>query len=126
MAEEILRGIVPMQVTPFRPSGELDLESLVRAVEWQAGLPELGALSALGIAGEFFKLATDEVESVITTVTGASGRLSTLVGVTGASAHIAARLARHAARSGADVLLALPPYAIKPSADELVDYYGAI
>ena len=84
------------------------------------------SLSALGMAGEFYKLATDELEAVISTVVGASGRLKTLIGVSAPSSEVATRLARHAAHSGADGLLVLPPYAIKPSADEIIAHYGAI
>ena len=114
-----------MQVTPFAPDGSIDLEGLARTVEWQVSVG-VGALSALGMAGEFFKLATDELEAVIGCVVESSGRATTLIGVSAGSAEVAARLARHAAGAGADALLALPPYGIKPSADGLVDYYRAI
>ena len=91
-----------------------------------AGTLDVTNLSALGMAGEFYKLATDELEAVISTVVSASGALKTLVGVSAPSSEVAARLARHAARAGADGLLVLPPYAIKPSADEIIAYYAAI
>jgi dihydrodipicolinate synthase/N-acetylneuraminate lyase len=125
MRDGLFQGIVPMQVTPFHDDGSVDLESLARTVQWQAGL-DLTSLSALGMAGEFYKLATDEVEAVISTVVRASGALKTLIGVSAPSSEVAARLARHAAHAGADGLLVLPPYAIKPSADEIIAYYGAI
>lgn len=125
MSVSLFRGIVPMQVTPFLPDGSVDLDGLATTVEWQTSLG-LTSLSALGMAGEFYKLATDEIEAVISTVVGASGELRTLVGVSAASGEVAARLARHAARAGADGLLVLPPFAIRPSADGLVDYYRTI
>jgi 4-hydroxy-tetrahydrodipicolinate synthase len=114
-----------MQITPFSASGELDLASLARAVEWQVGMG-LGSLSALGMAGEFYKLSTDETEAVISQFLEAAGRCHTVVGVTGASAEVAVRLARHATSKGADALLVLPPYGIKPSSSGLIDYYAAI
>jgi dihydrodipicolinate synthase/N-acetylneuraminate lyase len=125
MRDGLFHGIVPMQVTPFQADGSLDLDGLGRAVEWQSGL-EITSLSALGMAGEFYKLATDELEAVISTIVGASADLKTLIGVSAPSSEVAARLARHAARAGADGLLVLPPYAIKPSADEIIAHYGAI
>ena len=125
MRDGLFHGIVPMQVTPFHDDGWLDLDGLAQAIEWQATL-DVTSLSALGMAGEFYKLATDELEAVISTVVGASGALKTLVGVSAPSSDVAARLARHAARAGADGLLVLPPYAIKPSADEIIAYYAAI
>ena len=81
-----------MQITPFRSDGSVDLEGLSAIVEWQAQLG-VTSLSALGMAGEFYKLATDEVEAVISTVTAASGDVRTLVGVSAGSAEVAARLA---------------------------------
>jgi dihydrodipicolinate synthase/N-acetylneuraminate lyase len=119
------RGIVPMQVTPFDRDGGVDLDSLAATIAWQV---ELGVtdLSALGMAGEFFKLATDEIEAVISTIVEASGPGRTLLGVSAGSAEVAARLARHAAAAGADGLLVLPPFGIKPGADELIAYYAAI
>lgn len=125
MRDGLFHGIVPMQVTPFHNDGSLDLDGLARAIEWQGTL-DVTNLSALGMAGEFYKLATDELEAVISTVVSASGALKTLVGVSAPSSDVAARLARHAARAGADGLLVLPPYAIKPSADEIIAYYAAI
>ena len=111
MRDGLFHGIVPMQVTPFhdgrfaRPRRPCPRQS--------SGRPQLDvtSLSALGMAGEFYKLATDELEAVISTVVGASGTLRTLVGVSAPSSEVAARLARHAARAGADGLLVLPPYA---------------
>jgi dihydrodipicolinate synthase/N-acetylneuraminate lyase len=111
MAESAFSGIVAMQVTLLHADGTLDLESLAATVAWQRGLG-LTSISALGMAGEFYKLATDEIEAVISTVVEASGQLRTLVGVSAASGEVAARLARHAERAGADGLLMLPPFAV--------------
>jgi len=114
-----------MQVTPFGNDGTPALEGLARTVEWQVGLG-VGSLSALGMAGEFYKLATDEIEAVISCVVEAAAGRHTVVGVSAASAEVAARLARHAARVGADALLVLPPFGIKPSTEGLIGYYEAI
>src|SRR5207237_6620259 len=110
---------------PFDEAGAPELDDLARTVAWQAELG-LGAISALGMAGEFYKLATDELEAVISCVVDAAGSCRTLVGVSAASAEVAVRLARQAARAGADALLVLPPYAIKPSVNGLIDYYATI
>ena len=125
MTESPFRGIVAMQVTPFHQDGAVDLDGLATTVEWQTRLP-LTSISALGMAGEFYKLSTDEIEAVISTIVEASGHLRTLVGVSAASGEVAARLARHAERVGADGLLILPPFGVKPSVDGLLDYYRVI
>jgi dihydrodipicolinate synthase/N-acetylneuraminate lyase len=114
-----------MQVTPFDESGAPALDELARTVAWQVDLG-IGSLSALGMAGEFYKLATDELEQVIETVVQAAEPCETVVGVSAPSAEVAARLARRAEAAGADALLVLPPYGVRPSADGLVAYYGAI
>jgi dihydrodipicolinate synthase/N-acetylneuraminate lyase len=121
----VFQGIVPMQVTPFQEDGRLDLEGLARTVEWQTTLG-VTSVSALGMAGEFYKLATDEIEAVISCVVEASGPVPTLVGVSASSSEVAVRLARHAEAAGADALLVLPPHSIKPSALGLIEYYAAI
>jgi 4-hydroxy-tetrahydrodipicolinate synthase len=125
MAKSPFTGIVAMQVTPFHPDGSLDLDGLAATVSWQTGLG-LTSISALGMAGEFYKLSTDETEAVISTVVEASGHLRTLVGVSAASGEVAARLARHAERAGADGLLMLPPFGVKPSVDGMIDYYRTV
>jgi 4-hydroxy-tetrahydrodipicolinate synthase len=125
MTESPFGGIVAMQVTPFHRDGAVDLDGLAATVAWQTGLP-LTSISALGMAGEFYKLSTDEIEAVISTIVQASGHLRTLVGVSAASGEVAARLARHASRVGADGLLVLPPFGVKPSVDGLIEYYRAI
>jgi dihydrodipicolinate synthase/N-acetylneuraminate lyase len=122
---EFFHGIVPMQVTPFREDGALDIEALAGVVDWQVGLG-VTSVSALGMAGEFYKLAADEIEAVISCIVEASGAARTLVGVSASSSELAARLARHASSAGADALLVLPPHAIRPSTEGLIDYYGAI
>jgi 4-hydroxy-tetrahydrodipicolinate synthase len=115
-----------MQVTPFRDDGALDIEGLARMVEWQTSLG-VTSVSALGMAGEFYKLATDEIEAVISCVVeAASGAVNTLVGVSASASEVAVRLARHAQTAGADALLVLPPHSIKPSAEGLIEYYAAI
>lgn len=114
-----------MQVTPFQEDGALDLEGLARTVEWQIALG-VTSVSALGMAGEFYKLATDEIEAVISCVVEASGHAQTLVGVSASSSEVAGRLARHAETAGADALLVLPPHSIKPSEPGLIEYYAAI
>jgi hypothetical protein len=90
---EAFRGIVPMQVTPFGNDSAPALEELAATIQWQVGLG-IGSLSALGMAGEFYKLATDELEAVISCVVEAAARCYTVVGVSAASAEVAARLAR--------------------------------
>jgi dihydrodipicolinate synthase/N-acetylneuraminate lyase len=125
MAESLFTGIVAMQVTPFHDDGSLDLDGLAATVAWQTGLG-LTSISALGMAGEFYKLSTDEIEAVISTIVGASGDLLTLVGVSAPSGEVAARLARHAQAAGADGLLMLPPFAVKPSVDGLIEYYRMV
>lgn len=125
MGHSLFHGIVPMQVTPFRQDGSLDLDGLSSIIEWQARIGVTN-ISALGMAGEFFKLATDEIEAVISTVVDASPGVRTLVGVSAGSGEVAARLARYAARAGADGLLVLPPFGIKPGTDGLIEYYRTI
>jgi dihydrodipicolinate synthase/N-acetylneuraminate lyase len=49
-----------------------------------------------------------------------------VIGVSGVSTEASELYARHAARTGADSVIAMPPYVKHPSAGELLDFYAAV
>ncbi|EKU28548.1 dihydrodipicolinate synthetase [Alcaligenes sp. HPC1271] len=64
------KGVFSICPTPFKPGGELDLQSLVSLVNFQleAGIH---GLAILGVMGELHKLSTFERRRVIETVVAA-------------------------------------------------------
>ena len=121
-----LRGIFPVLQTPLDDNGELDEASLVREVAFciQAGAHGL-VFPVLG--SEFQFLSDGERQRLVEVVAGeASGQVPVVAGVAAPSAAIAVEHARHAARVGADAVIALPPYIASPLEEEALAYYQAI
>ena len=121
----VLRGIVPMLVTPFAADGALDEPSLERLVRDQL---EAGAdgLAVLGLGGEGAYLSVEERERVTEIVAGAAGGIPLLVGCTAETTEDAARLAANAAERGAATVMVAPPRRPDWSADEVRAHYAAV
>jgi 2-keto-3-deoxy-L-arabinonate dehydratase len=121
-----LSGIIPIVPTPFTDVGEVDLPSLRRTVDYLLGAGVHG-LAVLGVASEVYSLTDAERGAVIeAAVEQVAGRLPVLAGSSHNSAEAAASTARDAVKAGADVLLVMPPFFVKPTAGALANYYRAI
>lgn len=121
-----LAGCVPILCTPFGDDGALDLASLEGEVGWVLGEGARG-VACLAIASEGYKLTEGERDEVArATVAAVGGRVPVVVSVDGAGTEPAEDRARRAAALGADAVMVLPPYFVKPDADGLVDYYRRV
>ena len=121
-----LAGCVPILCTPFGDDGALDLPSLEREVEWVLAEGARG-VACLAIASEGYKLTEAERDGVARTVDATvAGRVPVVVSVDGAGTEPALDRARRAAALGADAVMVLPPYFVKPDADGLLDYYRRV
>lgn len=120
------RGVFTIPCTPFTESGALDLESLRQEVEFCVQCGAHGVVAPVN-ASEFFTLSDIERQRVVETVVRVTdGRIPVVAGISAVSAEVAAMLARHAADTGADALIAMPPYVRKAAPEEIVAYYAAI
>ena len=123
---EAFRGCIPILVTPFAEDGALDLESLEREIDWVLAEGASG-VACLAIASEGYKLTEAERDAVIaTTVRGVDGRAPVVASADGPGEEPAIDRARRAAALGADALMVLPSYFVKPGPDALVSYYARI
>jgi 2-keto-3-deoxy-L-arabinonate dehydratase len=121
-----LRGCIPILVTPFAEDGALDLESLRREIDWVIAEDAAG-VACLAIASEGYKLTETERDAVVeTTVRHTAGQVPVVASADGPGEEPALDRARRAARLGADALMVLPPYFVKPGPDALVSYYTRI
>lgn len=121
-----LAGVLPILVTPFDDDGRVDEESLRSLVEF---FIERGChgLTVLGIAGEVHKLSDAERQRVVEVVVDqARGRVPVVVGTGHSGFEVAVELSRAAEAAGADALLVMPPYVIRPDADGIYEYYRAV
>ena len=125
-SDTALRGCIPILVTPFAEDGALDLDSLGREIDFVIAEGASG-VACLAIASEGYKLTEAERDQVAeTTVRHVAGRVPVVASSDGPGEEPAVDRARRAARLGADALMVLPPYFVKPGADALVSYYARI
>ena len=122
MDEAFLRGSYPPLVTPFR-DGAVDYDAFARLVEFQIANGSHGVV-VCGTTGEPTALTRIErVELVRTAVRAARGRVP-VVAATGTHSHEeTVALTREAERDGADALLIVTPYFIRPPQRGLTEYF---
>ena len=108
-------GIHTAVVTPFTPTGEVDLEALSRLVERQLAGGVHGIV-ACGTTGETPTLSPEEWESVIrTTVAVVDGRVPVTAGVGTNNTVTTVAHTKRARELGADAGLLVFPYYNKPN-----------
>lgn len=120
-----LRGSYPPLITPFR-KGKVDLAKFAELVERQVREGSHGIV-VTGTTAEPSSLTMDErTDLVKTAVETVAGRIP-VVAATGSQSYAeTAELTARAEKAGADVLLVVTPYYIKPSQQGLVEYFAAI
>lgn len=125
-AELALRGCIPIVATPFFDDGSLDFASLEREIDWLIAEGATG-VACLAIASEGYKLTEAERDDIVrVTVARAGGRVPVVASADGPGEAPALDRAQRAARLGADALMVLPPYFVKPNPESLLSYYTAV
>src|SRR3954452_18318348 len=123
---KIFRGTYTVMITPFKPSGVVDLEALCAFVDWQIA-QGIHGLIPLGSTGEFLSLDDDEKALVAETVIArAAGRVPVLIGTGAEDTREVVRLSRRAERLGADGVMIIPPFYCTPTEDELFHHYSTV
>jgi 4-hydroxy-tetrahydrodipicolinate synthase len=120
-----LKGICPIAAMPFTRSGAIDFDSLRSQIH---SLKACHALTLFGIAGEFYKLSDAErleTARVFLEETRAAG-VTSIVSVTTHATDLAVREARQWQALGADTLMLLPPFFLKPSAAAIEQHIAAV
>lgn len=117
------RGLIPVLATPFHPDGSLDLVSLQRLAEFQQA-SGVDGVAVFGFASEGFALTAAERVRILDTVTKAA--LPVVAGVAATGTLEAIEQVRRAADHGASVAMVVPPFMVKPSAAQMVDFFGAV
>ena len=117
-----LRGSIPPLITPFR-DGEIDYDAYERLVESQISEGSHGIL-VNGTSAEPSTLSTDERNRLVTLAIEVAGGRVPGVAATGSQSLLEiAQLTEHAEAAGADALLIVTPYYIRPPQRGLVRYY---
>lgn len=124
-----LSGVVPIPVTTFTAGGDLDLAGMRSQVDFSIDAGSEGILYP-GVVSEFYTLTDQERQAAVHAVLeAADGRVPVAVGVTAASTHASALLARQAADAGASAVMSMVPYVqhfFGPDADFIDQHFTAI
>ncbi|MGP3956837.1 dihydrodipicolinate synthase family protein [Nonomuraea sp. 3N208] len=120
-----LSGLIPILATPFTREGELDVPSLRRLAEWQLASGADG-VAVFGMASEGFALTATERARILREVREVVQDAPVVAGVGSTSTATSLEQSLAAVDGGADALMVLPPYLVKPSGGQLIDFYGEI
>jgi 4-hydroxy-tetrahydrodipicolinate synthase len=116
------RGSVPPLVTPFK-NGAVDFAAYSRLVEFQIANGSSGVLVA-GTSGEPSTLSVPERHRLVETAIEAAHRRVPVFAHTGSQSFFETEaLTAHAVKAGADAILIVTPYYIRPPQRGLVQYY---
>jgi 4-hydroxy-tetrahydrodipicolinate synthase len=122
---EFLRGSFPPLVTPYR-NGQVDFDKYGELVERQYKAGSHGIVVA-GTTGEPSSLSVSERNELLKTAVGAAAGRIQVVAATGSQSFAeTAELTRFAEQAGADAVLIVTPYYIKPSQRGLIEYFTAL
>jgi 4-hydroxy-tetrahydrodipicolinate synthase len=117
-----LQGSMPPLITPFR-NGEVDYDTYARLVSFQIENGTHGIL-VNGTTAEPSTLTVEERNRLVdVAIQVAAGRVPVVAATGTQSLADSKRLTEHAARAGADALLIVTPYFIRPPQRGLVAYY---
>jgi len=120
------RGVYAASVTPFKPDESLDLDRLGPHVDFMIDAGIKGVM-VIGGCGEYANLTPDERRAVVTeAVKVVDGRVPVVVGALAPSTREVIDIGEHAAGTGAQALLVLPPYYIKPSFDGVLQHFETV
>lgn len=121
----MLKGSITPIVTPFR-NGVVDYDTYARLVDWQIINGGHGVL-VNGTTSEPSTLTTQERNRLVDVAIEAAGKRVPVVAATGSQSHAeTVGLTEYADKAGADALLIVTPYYIRPPQRGLVEYYADI
>lgn len=120
------KGIITYPITPYLPTGEIDLKTLNQLIE---KLVSNGshAIAPLGSTGESTYLNDEEWTNVAqASISAVAKRLPVIVGVSDLTTANAIKRAKIAEKAGADAIMVLPVSYWKLSNNEIFNHYAKI
>lgn len=122
-----IEGICPIAPAVFDERGEFDYVSYRRCCE---AMLRGGShsLALFGIAGEYYKLDRDEEETLIdlTVEICHANKAPIIISNTRHSTEVAVKWAKRIEAAGADCMMLLPPFFLKPGGAELTRHIEAL
>ncbi len=120
------KGIYCAIVTPLTADDKFDERAFRRIIDFQIDAGIAGLL-VIGGSGEFVSLTPPERRQVVeAAVDHVKGRVPVVVGALAPGTREVQDVAHHASQVGADAVLVLPPYYIKPSPPGIVEHFARV
>jgi dihydrodipicolinate synthase/N-acetylneuraminate lyase len=123
------RGVFPVVPTTFTETGELDLPSQKRCIDFMIDAGSQG-LCILANFSEQFVLGDDERERLTrTALEHVAGRVPVIVTTTHFSSRVSIERSRRAQALGASMIMVMPPYhgaTIRVGEAQIVDYFARL
>lgn len=123
LPDGLLRGSYPPIVTPFAEDGSVDLGCYARLVDHQVASGSHGVV-VNGTTAEPSTLTVDERKALAEVgIEAAAGRVPVVVATGSQSLAETVELTDHADGLGADAVLVVTPYYVRPPQRGIVDYF---
>lgn len=120
------RGVFAIPPTPFTADDRVDIRSLRQTVDFCVDAGAHGIVAPVNASEGPFLTDEERRQVVETLVEHVAGRIPVMIGVSGVSTRASVEFARHAESSGADAIIAMPPYVKHAPPAEIVDFYAAL
>lgn len=123
LSDKQLKGSFPPIVTPFKENGDVDYDTYAKLIEFQVTGGTHGVV-VTGTTGEPSTLVPEERTQLLkTAIAAAKGRIQ-IVAATGTQNHAdTVTMTMEAEKAGADALLIVTPYFVRPPQRGLEAYY---
>ena len=120
------KGVYPALITPMDSDGKLNESALRKVIEFNISAGVHGFWVAGG-SGESVLLDDEENCRIAQIVSEESrGRVKNIMHVGTPTTARSAKLAEHAAKSGADAICCVPPFFYRQSDEAIVEYYRVV
>ncbi|NQX67226.1 dihydrodipicolinate synthase family protein [Paenibacillus alba] len=122
-----IRGVYPIMAPPFQADGEIDWDDF-RTLIHHLSKSGIQGLTMFGIASEFYKFTDYERKDLaaifVDELQGTGVR--SVLSVTDHSTEIAVKRAKEYEAIGADALMLLPPFFLRPSMEAIKEHIRAV
>lgn len=120
------RGVFAIPPTPFDDEGNLDEASLESCLDFCLAAGAHGIVTPVNASESIALVDSERLHVAELAVAQIDGRIPVIIGVSGVSTAASVLYARHAAKIGADAVIAMPPYVKHAPPSEIVDFYSAV
>jgi len=117
-----IKGSIPPVITPFK-NGEIDLDTYKKLINFHVAEGSHGIL-VNGTSAEPSTLTTEERNKLVDVAIATANKSVPIVAATGSQSLLETKaLTDHAVSAGADALLIVTPYYIRPPQRGIINYY---